>query len=219
MRERTYPQLHYASIELEADERIPDREEKHVRLSVPESFPRNRDLTEAGYVMVDRTIEAKVPVAVSRIDFQKYCRLPVVRSTEGRERIRAIAQGGFQQDHRFLVANEDGGVLAKKLIDAWVDETGETFQCFQKDIVVGFASVVCSEEHGGTPFIRLAAVDQHRRTPWTASSLYAAVFAYYQGEGKKYVCGRISTRNMAVMNLYASFGALFSEPLDIYIKR
>lgn len=220
MQQKEYPHLRYASIELEAGEEIPAGNFEYIRLSVPESFQRNREMTEAGFALIDRTVEVKVPIAGGKVDFSRFCRLPVVRSGENIERVRRIAKESFREDHRFLVTfSAEGGRLAEALIDAWVDETDVTFQCRCKDDVAGFADVVCSEQYGGMPFIRLAAVAPAYRIAGAAMSLYAAVFAHFRDAGARAVYGRISTRNMAVMNLYSSFGAQFAKPYDIYIKR
>ena len=49
-------------------------------------------------------------------------------------------------------------------------------------------------------------------------ALYANACKVAKQRGYKKLEGRISTQNTAVMNVYAAFGAVFSEPQDIFIK-
>jgi len=74
-------------------------------------------------------------------------------------------------------------------------------------------------ENQNQAFIRLAAVDEKYRVAGVAASLYAGAVEKCREQGIKKIWGRISSRNMSVMNLYASLGAVFSQPLDVYVRR
>ena len=49
-------------------------------------------------------------------------------------------------------------------------------------------------------------------------ALYVKACLLAKERGYKKLEGRISSQNTSVMNIYASLGAIFSEPLDIYLK-
>ena len=51
-----------------------------------------------------------------------------------------------------------------------------------------------------------------------AMGLYAHAIEISRERGFKTLEGRISSINMPVMNLYASFGAQFSEPEDVFLR-
>ena len=86
---------------------------------------------------------------------------------------------------------------------------------FQKEII-GFIEIVKSAEDSAV--IRLAAVDPKYRLSGGALSLYAGIANLFKENGFRRIEGRISCKNMPVLNLYASLGANFSSPLDIYIR-
>lgn len=219
MRIKMYEEIDYADVELEESEAFSGCRSRYVRLSVPSGLRENVRLARMGFVMVDRTIEVKVPLTRGKVEFENYCRLPVER-TEGRtEVIGEIAQNEFSEDSRFLLAlPQPEDELRGRLLDSWVDELEESFLCQYKGSAIGFAGICFPERYGGMPFIHLAAVEQKYRATGSAMSLYAAVFAHYRGQGARAAYGRISSRNMAVMNLYAAFGAQFAKPYDVYLK-
>lgn len=50
-------------------------------------------------------------------------------------------------------------------------------------------------------------------------ALYANACKVAKERGYKKLEGRVSTQNTSVMNdVYATFGAMFSEPQDVFIK-
>lgn len=219
MRVKKYQGLEYVAVELEDGEQLPMITEKYARLSVPAGMYRYELMTD-GYIMVDRTIEVKVPIARSKIEFQKFCRMNVNLTYADSKAIYQVAQKSFHEDCRFQVTlSEERENLAAQILDVWLDEQEQVFQCNYKEKTVGFADVRYLDEYKGQPFIYLAAVDEKYRVSGAAMSLYASVFEYYKKLDTKFVYGRISSRNMAVMNLYATFGAQFAQPYDIYIKK
>ena len=48
--------------------------------------------------------------------------------------------------------------------------------------------------------------------------LYARAIQVARERGYRSLEGRISSLNTAVMNVYASFGAVFSDPEDVFLK-
>lgn len=71
---------------------------------------------------------------------------------------------------------------------------------------------------GDRRFVHLAAVLERYRASGAALSLYAAAARDCKSQGVRFLEGRISTANPAVMNLYAFLGAKFSQPVDVYLK-
>lgn len=219
MQVKKYQKLDYIAVDIEDGEQLPEISEKYVRLSVP-SGRYQYELATAGYIMVDRTIEVKVPIARSKVEFQKFCRMSVSLTDADSKAIYQVAQKSFHEDCRFRVTlSEERENLATQILNVWLEEQKQVFQCKYKEQVVGFADVRYLDEYKGQPFIYLAAVDEKYRVSGAAMSLYASVFEYYKKLDTKFVYGRISSRNMAVMNLYATFGAQFAQPYDIYIKK
>ncbi len=218
MRVKQYPALDYAAVEMDREDGIPCRDEKYVRLSIPSEHDKQQEILQAGYVLADRTIEVKVPLGKSKVDFAKLRRMPVAVETSPKEQVYELALKNFGSDYRFQVCVSEGRELYRGILRQWIEEQSDVYLCRYKDKLAGFAEVRLLEEHGDAPFIYLAAVDEMYRSSGMAMSLYAAVFQDAKEKGYKHAYGRISSKNMAVMNLYASFGAMFANPYDIYIK-
>ena len=66
--------------------------------------------------------------------------------------------------------------------------------------------------------VHLAAVEAKYRVTGAAMGLYAKAIEVVRERGFKTLEGRISSFNTPVMNLYATFGAQFSEPQDVFLK-
>ena len=64
----------------------------------------------------------------------------------------------------------------------------------------------------------LVAVEEKYRLSGAAMGLYAKGVEVARERGYKKLIGRISSQNVAVMNIYAMLGAQFSEPQDIFLK-
>jgi len=64
----------------------------------------------------------------------------------------------------------------------------------------------------------LVAVEEKYRLSGAALGLYAKGVEVARERGYQKLVGRISTQNVAVMNIYAMFGAQFSAPEDIFLK-
>ena len=153
MRVKKYQGLEYVAVELEDGEQLPMITEKYARLSVPAGMYRYELMTD-GYIMVDRTIEVKVPIARSKIEFQKFCIMNVNLTDADSKAIYQVAQKSFHEDCRFQVTlSEERENLAAQILDVWLDEQEQVFQCNYKEKTVGFADVRYLDEYKGQPFI------------------------------------------------------------------
>lgn len=176
-------------------------------------------LEEKDCRMIDRTLEVKIPLQKGKMDYGGKIRMPVEKRECDHLELLRIAERNFKEDSRFYVTNgPNRNGIAEKILKAWVEEIKEPFVCVYRDEIIGFADVRFLEEYQGNPFVYLAAVDEKYRLTGAALSMYASVCAYYKERGKQYLYGRISSRNTAVMNLYASLGGQFLNPWDIFVK-
>lgn len=175
-------------------------------------------LRNEGYFMVDRTIKAAISVKKDR-DFSRLCRIPLERIDKLENRIYEIAKQAFMPDSRFFDRTNTSDDEKRGSICAFVDEMKSFYICRFRGEIAGFLEVLPDVENQNQAFIRLAAVDEKYRVAGVAASLYAGAVEKCREKGIKKIWGRISSRNMSVMNLYASLGAAFSQPLDVYVRR
>ncbi len=176
------------------------------------------DLVEAlhnsGYIFIDRTVKATIPLKATT-NFRKLCRLELQESTLN-ERIHEISEKSFLHDARFISSVPPK--FDEELLDDYLSKMKNCYVCFVKNEIAGFIEVVVAPSSSLEGVIRLAAVDEKYRLSGAAVSLYAGVANLYLQKNFRRLEGRISCRNMPAMNLYASLGATFSFPLDIYIR-
>ena len=170
-------------------------------------------LRQKNFVFVDRTVLATVPLK-SSADFKKFCRLPL-ETSELNERICEIAKKSFTQDVRFFISVPP--VMNENLLENYLSEMKTCHICRVKNEIAGFIEVVETEEKF-IGEIRLAAVDEKFRLSGAALSLYAGAADLWREKNFRKLIGRISTKNMPVVNLYATLGATFSRPFDVYIR-
>ena len=161
-------------------------------------------LRSKNFVFIDRTIQASIPL---KNDFKKFCRLPIEKS-ELNARIFEIAKKSFVNDARFF--DSVPPVMNVDLLEKFLSEMKFCYVCRVKNEIAGFIEIVDCE-------IRLAAVDENFRLSGAALSLYAGAADLFRDKGNKKLIGRISAKNMPVLNLYATLGANFSYPQDVYI--
>ena len=185
--------------------------------------PERRDLAESlrqqGYCMIDRTVKVTIPLKES-MDFARYCRIPL-EIQEGEvelERISEIAEDSFLLDSRFMPTAQASEEDIRREIRIWVERMQKCFVCRCKGEIAGFLELSYDESHPAEAEIKLAAVDAKYRVAGVALSLYAGVARFCREQGLKRLWGRTSSRNMPVVNLYATLGASFSLPLDVYAR-
>ena len=175
-------------------------------------------LRQEGYCMVDRTMRATIPLKKDR-DFSCLCRIPLERVERPEKRIYEIAKQAFLPDSRFFDRTNASEEEKRASISAYVDEMQSFYICRCKGEIAGFLEVLPDKDDKNQAVIRFAAVDEAYRIAGTAMSLYAGVADKCREQGVKRLWGRISSRNMPVLNLYATLGAAFSMPLDVYMRR
>ncbi len=173
-------------------------------------------LRQKNYVFVDRTIKASIPLKEST-DFSKLCRLKIEESAPD-DRIKKLAAENFIEDVRFFASIPPK--FDKELFADYFSQVKICYICQVKNDIAGFIEIVetADKSNGKVGMIRLAAVDSNYRLAGAALSLYAGAADLYRQKNFRRLEGRISCKNMPVLNLYASLGAVFSVPLDIYIR-
>ena len=169
-------------------------------------------LRQKGYAFADRTIKASIPLKASK-DFQKLCRIKIEESKLN-ERICEIAKKSFTEDIRFFDSLPPK--MNETLLEDYLSKMQACYVCRLKGEIIGFIEVVETDKISA--IIRLAAVDEKYRLSGGALSLYAGAANLFQEKNFRKLEGRISCKNLSVLNLYASLGATFSAPLDVYIR-
>ena len=169
-----------------------------------------------GFFFADRTMKTTISLSKIAVDLDRFIRLPIIETTAYKDDILRIAVASFGYDRRFHVlpdcSTDVSGVVLKK----WVAELDTVFVALFKEQPVGFLAL--KETAPDTVFVHLAAVEEKYRMTGAAMALYANACKVAKERGYKKLEGRVSTQNAAVMNVYAAFGATFSDPQDIFIK-
>ena len=187
----------------------------HVRVSMPVCQESQEEMTRRGFVLADRTIGCAISLARGTVDFASLVRTEPQLTSGRREEILAIAKQCFPADRRFHVAPALNQAIADEILAGWVDELPPCYLYGHKGQSVGFLALT---GEGDRRFVHLAAVLERYRASGAALSLYAAAARDCKSQGVRFLEGRISTANPAVMNLYAFLGAKFSQPVDVYLK-
>lgn len=209
-----FDEMDYEIIDLDEMTQKFESRKRYSRLSVPAGSENITFFQKEGYMLVDRTLEVKIPLIRNDIDFEKKIRLNIEKIANYEEEVARIAKESFKEDNRFQILGQKE--LYEKILNQWLKKMRAPFICMYKDKIVGFMEI--TEEDTDMPFIHLAATDEKYRLTGAGMSLYAYCANYYKKEGKRAILGRISSKNVAVMNLYASLGGQFSKPCDIFMR-
>lgn len=169
-----------------------------------------------GFFFADRTVKTTIGLSKIAVDLDRFIRLPIVETTEFKDDILRIAVASFGYDRRFHVLPDCSTDVSGVVLKRWVDELDTAFVALFKEQPVGFLAL--KETAPDTVFVHLAAVEEKYRMTGAAMALYADACKIAKERGYKKLEGRVSTQNAAVMNVYAAFGATFSDPQDIFIK-
>lgn len=172
------------------------------------------NLLKQGFYLADRMVDVTIKLQRSSIDFSEKVKLNISKCDDFSV-VHEMALTNFPLDSRFQVCNEkeiNNGLILEQLQKATV-----LYLCYCKNELAGFAAVQ-EEKESGQAEIVLAAVETKFRLAGCAVSLYHGVAQIYKEFGYRVLTGTISCRNTAVMNLYSSLGATFSNPRDIYLE-
>lgn len=183
----------------------------------PEDRELAASLRKQGYCMIDRTLKVTVSLG-KRVDFSAFCRIPVEEHCGDMERICEIAEESFLLDSRFMTSSQATVEEICENIRARVGQMKNFYVCRCRGDIAGFLELATDEKNPAEAEISLAAVDPKYRVAGVALSLYGGVAKICQEQGLKRLGGRISARNVSVMNLYVTLGASFSLPQDVYVR-
>ena len=176
--------------------------------SAANEVARQRD----GWLWVDRTIGVSVPVDKVTLDLKKLMRFEMVETDGCRDEILRIAKTRFTYDRRFNLTPECDEAECEGVLRGWVSEMGPSIVAKWHDKVAGFINL--KERSSDELEVWLCAIEVNG----AALGLYAKAIEVARSHGYKKLVGRISSQNMAVMNVYASLGAQFALPEDVFLK-
>ena len=185
---------------------------RYEREVLPSCADTEFDLVQKGWYFADRTLKVTIQLAKVTADLRRLQRLPIVETPDYKEDIFRIAHESFTRDRRFHVAPKCDQAVSAVVLRRWVDELGPTLVCLYHEKPIGFLNL---REN----FVHLAAVEAKYRVTGAAMGLYARAIECAGERGFKTLDGRISSLNTPVMNLYASFGAVFSDPDDVFLRK
>lgn len=214
--ERTqYQDIRLLDIECTAPYDWEQGDATHIRVCVPAGYENSQEMLRRGFYFVDRTLDVSINLRRSKLDFASMVRIEPIITSQYRSEVREIARQSFPTDRRFHLNVAPNQTVANIVISGWVDRLSEYYLCEHKGEKIGFLALTGDEQQR---FIHLAAVLKRYRTSGAALSLYAAAARDCKAAGIQSLCGRISSTNTAVMNLYSFLGASFSNPCDVYLK-
>ncbi|MBR1777614.1 MAG: GNAT family N-acetyltransferase [Alphaproteobacteria bacterium] len=169
-----------------------------------------------GFFFADRTMKTTISLSKISVDLDRFIRLPIIETADYKADILRIAVASFAYDRRFHVLPDCSADVSSVVLKQWVEELDTVFVALFKEQPIGFLAL--KETEPDTLFVHLAAVEEKYRMTGAAMALYANACKVAKERGYKKLEGRVSTQNAAVMNVYATFGATFSDPQDIFIK-
>lgn len=185
---------------------------RYEREVLPSCADTEFEMVQKGWYFADRTLKVSIPLSKVTIDLKRFQRMPIIETKDYREEIFRIAHESFTRDRRFHVAPKCNQDVSAIVLRQWVDELGSTLVCLYHDKPIGFLNLKENVVH-------LAAVEAKYRVTGAAMGLYARAIECARERGFKTLDGRISSLNTSVMNLYASFGAVFSDPEDVFLRK
>lgn len=183
-----------------------------IRVQLPSCLEYVRRMRQRNYRFLDRTLGADLNPAKASIPF-KADRFHIEMARAPEADLFAICLEAFQEDSRFAIAGPD---LYRSILSACVDKIRESLICCHHGEIVGFLAL--DKTTPGKLFIKLAAVKKKYQASGAGMALYARATELAREEGFRALSGRISSKNMPALNLYATLGSRFSLPLDIFIR-
>ena len=185
---------------------------RYEREVLPSCADTEFDMVRNGWYFADRTLKVSIQLAKVTADLKRLQRLPIVETADYKEDIFRIAHESFTRDRRFHVVPKCDQSVSAIVLRDWVDNLGPALVCLYHEKPVGF---LCLREN----FVHLAAVEAKYRVTGAAMGLYARAIELAGERGFKTLEGRVSSLNTPVINHYASFGAVFSDPEDVFLRK
>ena len=213
---KVYGDISLADIVAEKPDNWDITDATHVRVQLPSSASFGIKMQKAGFLFADRTIKTSISLSKCPLNLEKMLRLPIVENSAYKADILRIACASFVSDRRFHITPDCNADIAAHVLGTWVNELEDVLVCLFKEIPVGFLAL--KKTGPDSLFVHLAAVEEKYRMTGAAMALYAQACIIARERGYKKLEGRISSQNIAVMNLYTAFGAKFSLPQDIFLK-
>lgn len=186
-----------------------------VRVYLPSNREFEIKMQNDGFYFADRVID--VSIAVKKTEISQKIRFEIKEiNKEYKSEILALALKAFRGDRRFYISPFLDDEIAGVILDDFIDKSGEILACFYKEEIIGF--IALEKIADDVLFVRLACVDEKYRISGASMSLYTKALSVAKERGYSKLNGTISTLNWAVANVYSSFGAIFSNPQDIFLK-
>ena len=212
-----YNNFSLTQIQAENAESVPVAEGKgYYRIEIPSNKSNVNVLFKKGYTFVERTLGVSINLNKSDIDYQKLIRFEIKQIQANNEDILKIALDSFPTDRRFHVQLDYNDSISATIITVWVSKLSEVYACIYKDQIIGFVDI--EPYNGKDCFIHLAAVQKEYRATGAAVALYSYAILKAKEKGCSKIYGRISSANVAVMNLYTRLGGFFSDPIDVFLR-
>ncbi len=185
----------------------------------PEDVARVQALRKREFVFHNRTVLGTVSLKALSGPLFERARSQVEVDTRVDQAVYGLAYTAFPKDRRFhLKADFDqdfANAVLKSYIDHYSQQDVLVFRSMYKDELAGFTIVQLKE--GGACENVLGAVSPLYQGRGIAIGLYTGMLKHLQNLGMKELSGRISTTNMASINLHIALGAKYSHPEDDYI--
>jgi hypothetical protein len=211
----TYANHRFLSIESDEPKDWNLQDASLVRVTLPADTAIENTMRERGFVLVDRTLEVTIELNYTATDFSKLCRMAIIESDAFSDDILRIARLSFIDDRRFYITLHPDMQVADQALKDFVSNIDKSLVCFYKEKPIGFLALKAISPQ--SQFVYLAAVESEYRATGAALSLYAKAALLSKDEGFSQLKGRISSKNIAVINLYSYLGATFSTPLDTFL--
>lgn len=212
----SYGDIRLASIK---DEEVRDwtipSEATHVRVVLPADPEKVVAMTGRGYLFGDRTVLCSISTRRLPEDLGRGVRAEVDFEPIDRKAMLDLSLRSFHGDRRFYVTPSCDQMVAARVLEEWIAGLDEALVCRVKGAYAGFLAPM---EEDGCLCVNLAATDERFRLAGAAMALYTSAMRLAHDRGYAKLTGRISTRNMPVLNLYAHLGAKFSDPRDVFLK-
>lgn len=187
----------------------------------PDDIERIVGLEQKGFIFHNRTILGEINLSSVSETLIRMIRADVRTDKEFSMNLYELARKAFATDRRFHLTKQFDQNLANKIIEGYIralsTEDVMLFKCFHKEKLTGFTIVKRLDDIACENM--LGAVNPLYQSRGVAINLYSYMLKVLRDEGYMKLYGRISTTNVASINLHIALGAKYSLPEDDYILR